>query len=140
MIMAEGIMPRARIVVEHSNFLKPEDLYRFINLDGFNQDWEGLGLDDDDQYLLQVQIMLAPLKPPIIPGTGGIRRTQFSPPPHEGERRKNIEVLYAVFPDFSVAIMAAADRYDRMEELLPDQKTSLQTMLEEIQSALSRGM
>jgi hypothetical protein len=137
--MADSKSSRTKFVVEHSNFLSPEDLYRFINLEGFDRDWQELGLGDDEQYLLQIQIMLAPFIPSVIEGTGGIRKTQFSPPPTENERRRTIEVLYAIFPDFSVAVMAAANWHDRMEELLPTDKSALRMILADMQTGLDHG-
>jgi hypothetical protein len=139
--MADERLQSNKIIVEieHSNFFEPEDLYRFINLEGFDADWEELQLDDDDQLLLQIQIMAAPLQPPEIPGTGGIRRTPFSPPPRVGEKRKTIDVLYTVFPDFSVAVLAAAAPLGEMEELLPIDCAAISIIIAEMKEVLERG-
>jgi len=137
--MADDGNQRSKFIVEHSNFLAPEDLYRFIHLDSFEGDWEGLGLDDDELCLLQIQIMIDPLEPPIVSGTGGVRKVQFIPPPKEGERRKVVDVLYAVFTDFSVAVLAAADKGGEIEDILPEERAALQTIMREIEEALERG-
>jgi hypothetical protein len=137
--MIEDGNHRSKFVLEHSNFFAPEDLYRFIHLDSFEGDWEGLGLDDDGLSLLQIQIMLDPLEPPVIEGTGGVRKVPFSPPPKEGEKRKHIEVLYAVFTNFSVAVLAAADEDGEIEDILPEERAALQTIMMEIEDALERG-
>src|ERR1700722_10692902 len=134
--MADETSPRSRFVVEHSNIFQPEDLCRFIHLDGFEQDWKELELNDDELCLLQIQIMASPLGYPVIPQTSGIRKLHFSPPPENEKKRKSIEVLYAMFSDFSVVVLAAANRMGGAEELSLNEKLQLRTILEDIEEAL----
>jgi hypothetical protein len=131
--------PHAKFILEHSNLLSPAEYYRFIHLDGFEADWKTLDLNDDDLNLLQVQIMCDPLEPLEVPGTGGIRMIDFSPPPSDGHARKLIDVLYAPFPDYAVAVLAAASPRGKMEDLAREEKDALRTILGEVEDALGRG-
>ena len=99
---------RQKFVVHHSNWLKPEDLYRFIHLDGFTSDWNELKLKDEDLQTLQLVIMANPTAGPVVAGTGGVRKLRFSPPSSNKGKRGAMRVLYAIFPDYSVAVLAAA--------------------------------
>jgi hypothetical protein len=54
--------------------LQPADLLHFVELDGFTDEWEHLGLDDDDLNKLQFALMEGGKHSPIVPGTGGLRK------------------------------------------------------------------
>jgi len=63
-----------------SHLLTPEDLLHFVELPGFSGDWDDLGLnDEDDLTALQLAIMANPKGPPVVKGTGGLRKLRFAP-------------------------------------------------------------
>jgi len=134
--MADRKASRIKIAVRHSNLLQPDDYCRFIHMDGFTEDWKDLDLDDDDLRILQIQIMLAPQQGPVIAGTGGVRKLRFSPPSWNKGKSGGVRVLYAVFPDFSVAVLAAAYSKAEQESVTQDEKRALKLIMGEIQTAL----
>ena len=137
--MADDKVSRIKFVVRHSNLLEPEDYCRFIHFDGFTTDWKDLRLRDDDLATLQIQIMLAPQQGSVIPGSGGVRKLRFSPPSWNKGKRGAIRVLYAIFPDFSVVVLAAAYAKAEQEDISSDAKKSLKVIIREVQGALDRG-
>lgn len=130
---------RLKFVVRHSNLLQPEDYYRFIHLDGFTSDWKDLGQGDDELSQLEIQIMIAPQRAPVIPGCGGIRKLRFSPASWNRGRRGAIRVLYTVFPDYSVAVLAAAFAKNEQENISIADRQSLRALVKEIKQVLDRG-
>jgi len=134
-----GKNSRLKFVVRHSNLLQPEDYYRFIHFDGFTSDWKDLDLGDDELSQLEIQIMISPQQGPVIPGCGGIRKMRFSPASWHRGRRGAVRVLYAVFPDYSIAVLGAAFAKSEQENISADDRRSLKALVREIKSVLDRG-
>ncbi len=66
--------------VNHPPGITPEDLLTFVYLDEFADDWKQLHPNDTDEeslWALEVAIMMAPSKAPVVPGTGGLRKLRF---------------------------------------------------------------
>ena len=78
---------------------RPEDLLNFIEAKAFSQEWSQLKLSDDDLGALQVSIMSAPEGPPVIVGTGGLRKLRFAPLKWSEGKRDALRVCYAYFPE-----------------------------------------
>lgn len=83
-------------------------------------------------------ILLAPQRAPVIAGTGGVRKLRFSPPSWHRGKSGAVRVLYAVFPDHSVAVLAAAYGKSRRENITQDEKRALKRIMGEIHAALGR--
>ena len=47
-------------------FVSPRDFLRFIQLGSFQQDWERLGLDDDDLRVVEAIIMASPDRKSVV--------------------------------------------------------------------------
>ena len=57
--------------VNHPPGVIPEDLLTFVYLDKFEDDWKQLHPKDSDEetlWALEVAIMMAPLKAPVVAG------------------------------------------------------------------------
>lgn len=50
----------------------------FIQTKEFSNNWDHLGLDDDNLRKLEYDIMINPDKYPVIQGTGGLRKARFA--------------------------------------------------------------
>lgn len=67
------------VTVVHSPTMRnAEDWKRQVLMPYFQNKWEHFRLDDDDLRALQIMIMMRPKGPPIVPGTGGLRKIRFS--------------------------------------------------------------
>ena len=50
----------------------------FIQLATFRSSWRRLGMNDDDLQELESEILKDPSIPPMIRGTGGLRKIRFA--------------------------------------------------------------
>ena len=50
----------------------------FVHTKVFDRQWDALGCDDDDLLELQKTICENPQKPPVIRGTGGVRKIRIA--------------------------------------------------------------
>ncbi len=60
--------------------VEPSRWLRIVQTGLFLRKWSGLGLDDDDLFNLEVEILKGPERHPIIKGTGGVRKIRFARP------------------------------------------------------------
>lgn len=126
-------------IVRRARKLVAEDTLTFIHLDGFTADWSDLKLTDDDLRILQIQIMLSPTAGAVVKGTGGLRKMRFAPPSWRSGKRGALRVLYALFPRYSLAVLAAAFAKKAKEDIRPDERRMLRMILEEIANELAGG-
>jgi hypothetical protein len=81
--------------------MSSEELLYFIETTEFTKSWEKLGLDDEDDLLaLQLSIMAAPRRSPIIKGTGGLRKLRFAPAAWKVGARGAVRVCYVYFEEY----------------------------------------
>jgi hypothetical protein len=71
-----------------------------IQLSEFRNNWNRLKLTDDDLRRLEAEILIDPESPPVMRGTGGLRKMRFAPPSSGGGKSGGIRVCYAYFPEF----------------------------------------
>ena len=70
---------------------------RFVSVGSFDRLWKARGLDDDDLRALEIAIQTDPDGPPLVPGTGGLRKIRFAPPGSGRGKRGSFRVGYAHF-------------------------------------------
>ena len=89
--------------------MQPAELLHFIELDEFQQDWKELALDvENDLWELQNEIMRDPEGPPVIQGTGGLRKMRFAPRRWGVGKSGAIRVCYVYFkPHWTVLLVMA---------------------------------
>ncbi|MCC6422414.1 MAG: hypothetical protein IT447_02970 [Phycisphaerales bacterium] len=130
--MAAKSVPRIKQSVRYSKRLEPEDYFTFIHFDGFTDDWKYLRLDDDDLMALENQLMREPHKGSVIAGTGGLRKVRFSPPSWHRGKSGALRILYAIFPDFAVVVLAAAYAKSDQENISAQDKKMLKMIMQDI--------
>jgi hypothetical protein len=87
---------------------KPQKLPGFIELRDFSEAWERLGLEADDLLALQDAILAGPQRPPVIPGTGGLRKIRFAPPSWNVGKRGAIRICYVYFAEPGLILLMLA--------------------------------
>jgi hypothetical protein len=70
---------------------------RFISIGSFDRRWTSLGLDDDDRRALESAIQADPDGPPLLQGTGGLRKLRFAVPGSGRGKSGSYRVGYAHF-------------------------------------------
>src|SRR3954462_2294643 len=73
-------------------------LLSFVEMEGFADDWRDLRLSDD-LMSLQVTILSRPTDPPVIPGTGALRKIRFAPAGWSKGKSGAVRVCYVYFPE-----------------------------------------
>jgi hypothetical protein len=122
--------------------LAPEDLLNFCELRGFVDEWEELGLDVEfDLLALQVGIMAHPKAGVVVPGTGGLRKLEFSPPRGRGGKkrgkRNSCRVCYVYFEEFHTVLLVTAYAKGRKDDLKSHEKKAIKKAIERNHEELS---
>lgn len=122
-----------------SHVFQPMELLSFIEMEGFYQDLKDLGLDDDDLSALQVLIMSNPKIPPVIPGTGGLRKIRFAPAGWRRGKRGAARVCYVYFEDYGIVLLVVAYRKNEKDDLSADEKKAIRNLIRHEEEILSKG-
>jgi hypothetical protein len=102
----------------------------FIHTKKFDNQWEALGCNDDDLIELQKAICENPQKPPVIAGTGGVRKIRV---PLEGRGKSGgARVLYVDFVVREMVGLLYVYAKGEKESISEDERKILKTMVERI--------
>ena len=64
-------------------------------------------MSDDDLRELEMAILADPSGPPVIRGTGGLRKLRHAPASSSRGKSGGVRVCYAHFPDFALVYLCA---------------------------------
>src|SRR5687767_3313189 len=121
--------------------LAASDFLHFVELDEFVQDWRQLGFnDDEDLWQLQLEIMSAPEKAPVIQGTGGLRKLRFSPRHLRSGKSGAARVCYAYFKECWIVLLVMAYAKNRKDSLSAAEKAGTKAYLERIEKWLAKRL
>lgn len=106
------------------HLITPEDYLKFIELDEFEDDWDSLGFDlEDDIWSLFVAIMINPEGGEVVPGTGGLRKLRFSPQRSNSGKRGAVRVCYVYLKEhFTVLLVLAYPKSEKLDLSSVDKK------------------
>jgi hypothetical protein len=105
---------------------QPDRLLHFIELDEFREDWDELGLDvENDLWDLQNEIMRAPDGPPVIQGTGGLRKMRFAPTRWRLGKSGAVRVCYVYFKAYGITLLVMAYGKNRKDNLRAAEKRDI---------------
>jgi hypothetical protein len=132
----------AGILAYPKHQLKPEDLLNFSEMGGFIDDWRCLGLNVEfDLLALQVAIMAHPKGGCVIPGSGALRKLEFTPPRGIGGKkrgkRNSCRVCYVYYEEFHTVLLVAAYAKGRKEDISNEEKAGIKKTIERIRASLS---
>jgi hypothetical protein len=119
--------------------LSPEDLLNFIETKVFARAWKDLGLSDDDLFVLQIAMMGDPKGPPVIPGTGGLRKLRFSPPEWRRGKRGALRVCYVYFEEYAIILLVIAYAKGEKDALSAREKRTIRDLIEQQEKELAKG-
>ena len=129
---------KERTLMYQDHRLTPEDFLHFVELDEFRDDWETLRLDDDDIWTLQILIMCNPTRPPVIKGTGGLRKLRFAPERWNVGKSDAVRVCYVYFPDYWTVLLVAAYGKNEKDNLTDEEKAGIRTYIKQVESWLAK--
>lgn len=136
--MSPGQPKRCKHVLKYpQHLLNPEDFLTFIHMEGFSEDWSDLGFDDPDLQALEIVIMAAPTGPPVISGTGGLRKLRFARAERNQGKRGGARVCYVFFDEFKTVLLVQAYGKSEKDDLEPAEVRALRQLIERVHSDLS---
>jgi mRNA-degrading endonuclease RelE of RelBE toxin-antitoxin system len=86
----------------------PAQLYLFVEVASFTEDWADLKLGDDELRELEDEIARNPTRAPVVLGGGGARKLRRPDPLSGKGKRGGYRVLYAFLPLHGTVLLIAA--------------------------------
>ena len=115
------------------------ELYRFVDVASFTEDWADLKLGDDELRALEDDIARNPTRAPVVPGGGGARKIRRPDPTSGKGKSGGYRVLYAFLPAYGTVLLIAAWPKSEREDLEPDDYKSIGKIIARIQKLLDHG-
>lgn len=116
--------------------LSPDLFLNFVQLAPFEKGWASMKLDDDDLRALEVSIMADPTGPPVMQGTGGLRKMRFAPLHSDRGKSGGIRVCYCYFQDHAVVVLILAYPKSGKDNLTAAENNQIKALIEEIETYL----
>ena len=92
----------------------------FVHTKVFDRLWASLGCNDDDLSGLQKAICENPQGPPVIRGTGGVRKIRIA---LDGRGKSGgARVIYGDFPEHRIVYLFAAYPKNEKEDITEDER------------------
>lgn len=117
---------------------KPEDTLSFIETKAFTRFWQKLKLTDDDLLLVQILIMCHPTGPPVIAGSGGVRKIRFSPFSAPKGKSGALRLCYAYFERHHTVALGIVYPKGVQEDLSAAELQRIALAISEIEQELDR--
>lgn len=121
----------------------PERWMRFVRFPAFSRDWERLGLDGDDLRLLELTILGDPTRPPVVQGTGGLRKIRYAGRGVAKGKSGANRVCYVLYPEFgTVALVAVFGKNEKADLSAADRRAvakMVDAFRDELRDAARRG-
>ncbi|TWU58509.1 Toxin HigB-2 [Rubripirellula tenax] len=105
-----------------------DELLYFVYLDEFQDDWKSICSSDNDEsslWTLEMLIMSDPEGPPIIAGTGGLRKVRFAIAGSDQGKSGGVRVCYAYFAEYHIVLMMMAYPKNRKDNLSASEKAGI---------------
>jgi hypothetical protein len=116
----------------------PSEWPRFVRFAAFTRDWERLGLDEAALRALEIEILKAPDRAPVIPGTGGMRKLRFAEPGSGQGKSGAYRVCYTDFPEFGTVALAAVFGKNEKADLTKADRNAIATVIRAYRAELER--
>ncbi len=112
---------------------------RFISIGSFDRRWEELGLDDDDLRSLEIAIQRDPERPPIVSGTGGLRKIRFAAPGSARGKSGSLRVGYAHFRSRGIILLLDVWSKKDKDNLSHAERNSIASALARFENLIKTG-
>jgi len=103
----------------------------FIQLSAFASNWKRMKLADDDLRVLESAIATAaPDAPPVMRGTGGLRKIRFAPRRAGAGKSGGARACYAYFAEFGLVYLRAVFPKNEKANLTASESEAYRKVLE----------
>lgn len=129
-----------RAVLEYPRHaFKPIEAADFLQLPGFANEWDRLGLDiEHDLRELEIAIMLDPKGYPVVKGTGGLRKLRFSPDGWPRGKSGALRVGYVYLAEFRAVILVVVYRKNERDDLSAAVRKAIREFITRIKAEFAR--
>ena len=117
----------------------PAQLYRFVDVASFTEDWADLKLGDDELRALEDAIARIPTRAPVVPGGGGARKMRLADSTSGKGRSGGYRVLYAFLPAHGIVLLIAAWPKSEREDLDRGDYKAIGKIIARIERLLDQG-
>jgi hypothetical protein len=117
----------------------PAQLYHFVDVASFTEDWADLRLGDDELRALEDEIARNPTRAPVVPGGGGSRKIRRPDPTSGKGKSGGHRILYAFLPVHGTVLLLAAWPKSEREDLEPDDYKAIGKVVARIERLLDEG-
>jgi len=80
--------------------------------------------------------MLSPTSPPVIRGTGGLRKMRFAPPSWHTGKRGALRVCYVFLHEHAIVLLVGFYAKNEREDLTAQERKDFAVMIKDIQEFL----
>lgn len=115
----------------------PVEVLDFVQLEGFEKSWRRQKLTDEDLRVLRAMIAAAPSSPPVIKGTGGLRKIRYRDPKSNRGKRSGHRICYAYFEAFGIILLVAIYPKNRKDDLTQSECNNIKQQLGEFERSLA---
>ena len=123
----------------YSESAGPAQLYHFVDVASFTEDWADLGLGDDELRALEDEIARAPARAPVVPGGGGARKIRRPDSTSGKGKSGGHRILYAFLPAHGTVLLLAAWPKSEREDLEPEDYEAIGKVIARIERLLDEG-
>jgi hypothetical protein len=116
------------------------DAPRFVSIASFDRRWTSFGLDDDDLRKLEMLIQADPDGPPLVKGTGGLRKIRFAPPGSGRGKSGSYRIGYAHFPNPGIVLLLGVWAKNETSNLSQAERNAVATALARFETLIKTGM
>jgi hypothetical protein len=113
--------------------------WTLIQLTGFRRLWAGERLVDEDLQALETAIMRDPTAPPVMRGTGGLRKIRFAPTSRGRGKSGSMRVGFVQFPEFGRIYLVTLFLKKNTENLSAADRRDIHSLLTQLEQALREG-
>lgn len=104
----------------------------FVQLSPFPKCWKQIGCADEELRELERAIMVAPDAPPVVAGTGGVRKIRFVPSSWNRGKRGAVRAYYAYYPQDGLVVLVVAHDKSDQGAIAEGQKRMLRAILMDV--------
>ena len=113
----------------------------FIQMPVFESAWRRMRLSDVDLSALEAEIAKDPEAPPLMRGTGGVRKIRFAPPSWQRGKSGATRVCYAYFARFAQVYLFLIFSKDKKGNVTAFEAKTLHGLMKRIEQLLDeRGV